>query len=202
MVIIPTVFEKDFLKAEERIVQVKDTTTWIQIDVSDGFYCQGKTFELELLTKIENLNNNLLAIHLMVKNPIKWVNKCMFAGAARVTGQIELMEDTDKFVEAVKNEGMEAGLAYDINTVISKDVPSEIDEVLLMSRKAGFGNYEFNNEVFKKIKLVNEFRLKNNLNFSIGVDGGIDINKLKRLKNCGVDMVYSGDKYFQMINAI
>ena len=200
MIVIPTVLEKEFLKAEERIIQVKDTTNWIQIDVIDGFFGEGKSFELELMSKIKNIENKLLDVHLMVKNPIKWVNKCVFIGASRIIGQVEMMEDVNEFIKTVKNEGIEAGMAFDIDTPISDEISDEVDEILLMSRKAGFGEYKFGKKVWEKIRGLIDYRLKKGLNFLIGVDGGIGTDGIKRLGEIGVDVVYSGNNYFKLID--
>jgi len=84
MRIIPTILEKDWPEAERKIKMTKTLTKWIHIDVVDGVFTLGKSFELELLKGIwEENDNNLLDIHLMVKEPIKWINKCDFVGASR-----------------------------------------------------------------------------------------------------------------------
>ena len=70
MQIIPTIFEKEFVKAEEKIQALKKFTKWMQIDVTDDVFTPGKTFELELLSKIEMEEIILWDIHLMVKEPI------------------------------------------------------------------------------------------------------------------------------------
>ena len=97
MQIIPTILEKDYITAHEKIRRVKDELKWIQVDVIDDCFRPGKTFELELLTRIElNLDNNLWEIHLMVKEPIKWIEKCNFVGATRIIGQVELMNNLEE----------------------------------------------------------------------------------------------------------
>ena len=132
MIIIPTILEKDFSLAEIKIKLIKDLSRWIQIDVIDGFFSDGKSFELELLNKLEKeIQSNLLEIHLMVKEPIKWIEKCNFVGACRIIGQVEEMENREEFIEKIKDMGIEAGLAFDVNTEI-KEIPKETDAILLM----------------------------------------------------------------------
>ena len=99
MIVIPTILEKDFARAEIKIKLIKDKSRWMQIDVIDGYFTDGKTFELELLNKIgKEIQSNLLEIHLLVKEPIKWVEKCNFVGANRIIGQVEMMSSKDEFV--------------------------------------------------------------------------------------------------------
>ncbi|MDD4785383.1 MAG: hypothetical protein PHH12_02910 [Candidatus Shapirobacteria bacterium] len=196
MQIIPTILEKDFCLAESKIKFIKDLTRWIQIDVIDGFLSEGKSFELELLNKMEGeILNNLIDIHLMVKEPIKWIEKCNFVGASRIIGQVEMMNDRQKFVDEVKTMGLEVGLAFDVKTEIN-NLPKEIDLVLIMGRKMGFESAKFENIVYEKIKKLIEFKKQNNIDFKIGVDGGVDAEIIKRLKIVGVDIAYCGGAIF------
>ena len=189
MKVIPTILEKNWSEAERKIEIVKDRVTWIQIDVIDGEFLPGKTFELELVKKVFEESGNLLDIHLMVKEPINWINKCEFAGASRIIGQVEMMTDREEFVKTVKDLGMEAGLAFDIETEIG-EIPEETDVVLIMGRKAGFEGGEFKKEVWEKIKKTKEG------GWQVGVDGGVDSDNIERLKETGVAMVYCGGAIF------
>ncbi len=198
MIVIPTILEKDILRAEERILGIKEETRWIQIDVCDGVWEDGRSFELELITKVEGIENNLLDMHLLVKNPISWINKCIFAGGSRIIGQVEMMSDREEFIGKVKDEGLEAGLAFDIDTAIEGEIPTETDIVLLMARQAGFGVYKFDDKVMDKIKNLKEIRNKRGLDFLIGVDGGIGVKEAKILKSAGVDVIYCGSQYSEV----
>ena len=201
MQVIPTILEKDFSKAEVKIKLIKDKSQWIQIDVIDGFFSDGKSFELELLNKFgTELQNNLLEIHLMVKEPIKWIEKCNFVGACRIIGQVEKMSDRKEFVEEVKNMGLEAGLAFDVETEI-KDIPKETDLILIMGRKSGFENANFEGKIYKKIEELVKLRKEKELDFKIGIDGGINLENIKKIKNSGAEIAYCGGAIFSgMVN--
>lgn len=196
MQIIPTILEKDFAKAEVKIKLIKDISLWMQIDVIDGFFSNGKSFELELLNKVgKEIQSNLLEIHLMVKEPIKWIEKCNFVGSNRIVGQVEMMNDRQKFIEEIKNMGLESGLAFDVETEIG-EIPKETDLILLMGRKSGFETAEFEEKVYKKIEELIEFRKNNERDFQIGIDGGIDQKIIKKLKIAGVEIAYCGGAIF------
>ena len=138
MQIIPTILEKSFDQAWNKIRQVKEISKWVQIDVIDSKFNFGKTFELELLNNNpEETENILWEIHLMVDEPINWIEKCNFVGALRIIGQVEKMSDRESFVDAVKNLGIDVGLAMDIDTEIGQ-IPKEVDLILLMARKSAF----------------------------------------------------------------
>lgn len=194
MEIIPTIFEKEFSSVEMRFSQIKSSSPWIQIDVTDNFLVPEKTFELELVSKIEHSISTLWDIHLMVKEPVNWLNKCQFIDASRVYGQIEMMSDRQKFITEAKNKGLEVGLAFDINTPLDKNIPQETDYILLMARHFGFGSYPFDEKIYDRIKYFK------NLGFKVAVDGGVDSQNISRLNSIGVDIIYSGHNYLQLIN--
>jgi len=193
MQIIPTTgLQKDFFEAEKRIAAVKDNSRWIQVDVSDNIFSPGKTFELELLNKLDfNADEILWDIHLMVKEPLDWIEKCLFIGANRIIGQVEMMADREKFIKTVKDEGLEAGLAFDIDTQV-ENVPEETDEILLMGRKAGFGEYPLDEKIYKKIEIAKKFGK------TVAIDGGSAAKNIGKLKKLGIDIVYSGNNYFEL----
>jgi len=196
MIIVPTILEQQFELAQIKIRLIKDKTRWIQVDVIDGVFLKEKTFETELLKKLEKeLENNLLEAHLMVKEPIKWVEKCNFVGITRVIGQVEMMSSREEFVEKVKDIGMEVGLAIDIDTEIG-EIPKETDLVLLMGRKAGFGIKKIDKNIYKKIKELIKIKEKEDLDFEIGVDGGITLEEIDKIKNTGINIAYCGGAIF------
>ena len=196
MQIIPAILEKEFWPAENKIRHAKNISRWIQIDVIDGVFTEGKTFELELLnSKLEETENVLWEIHLMVKEPKNWIEKCNFISASRVIGQVEMMTNREDFITEIKDLGMEAGLAFDIETEIG-EIPQETDLVLLLSRKSGFGNYNLDEIIFEKIKKLKKIKEEKNLKFMIGIDGGINEENIKRLKEAGIDIAYCGGSIF------
>ncbi|HWS48427.1 MAG TPA: hypothetical protein VN174_00065 [Candidatus Methanoperedens sp.] len=192
MEIIPTILEKDFSLAESRFLKLKNISPWIQIDVTDNIFVPGKSFELELVSKLET-HTTLWDIHLMVKDPIKWIKKCLFVDASRIYGQVEMMSDRDKFITEVKNAGLEAGLAFDIDTPID-NIPEECDIILLMGRPAGFGSYPLDEKIYQKIIDAKKFGKK------ISLDGGVSLENFSKLKDSGLDIIYSGHSYFDLHN--
>lgn len=185
MQIIPTVTEKEWEKAERRLNAVRDMSKWMQIDVIDGTFAEGRSFELELLNSYEFAEKMLWDIHLMVSEPKKWIEKCIFVGASRIIGQVETMSDSDEFIKRVHDEGLEAGVAFDIETKVGK-IPTDTDWVLLMGRKAGFGRDDLNERVFDKIGAVRD------KGFRVAIDGGVSLENIGKLEEAGVEIVYSG----------
>jgi ribulose-phosphate 3-epimerase len=199
MQIIPVVMEKQWDNARDRLEKIHLTTTWVQLDVTDGEMVAGKSFEMEPITKFEFNEKMLWDVHLLVKEPIKWVEKCVFIGASRVIGQVEMMSDREEFINKVKDGGMEAGIGFDIDTKVD-GIPDEIDEVLLMTRKAGYTPVEIDQRIWEKIEKLKAINEKRERKFLVAVDGGINVDNVDKFREAGVDVVYSEGSYFQLIN--
>jgi len=198
MQIIPTILEKNFVSAQNKILAVKDYTKWIQIDVIDGYFSFGKTFELELVNKINLVENILWDVHLMVKEPKNWIKKCDYISTSRIVGQTEMMADADYFIKTVKDMGLDTGLAYDVETEIGK-IPQDTDVVLLLGRKSGFNPLPFDRITFEKIKKLKQIKQEKRLDFKIGVDGGVNQGNIGHLKNEGAEIAYCGGAIFNGI---
>jgi ribulose-phosphate 3-epimerase len=195
MQIIPTTNpQTNYLEAEKRLEKIKDLSAWIQIDVTDGILVKPPTFPLELLKKPAiNLDKNIFDIHLMVKNPQNWINKCLFIEATRIVGQVEMMEDRVKFITAVKDSGCEAGLSFDVDTPIT-NIPPETDLILIMGRKMGYSPMPLDENIYQKIKLAKSFGKL------VALDGGGGVENFDKLKNAGLDVLYSYHNYFDILN--
>jgi ribulose-phosphate 3-epimerase len=195
MQIIPTILEKDFVVVQNKIKHVNNLVNWLQIDVIDGQFTFGKIFELELINSLEGVENILWETHLMVKEPIKWIEKSIFINTSRIIGQVEMMSNRKDFIEKIKNDGLEAGLAFDIETEIN-DIPEETDLILLMSRRVGFGSYPFEEKIYERIKTLVKIKEKLGLSFLIGIDGGVNTDNIKKLEEAGADIAYCGTAVF------
>lgn len=196
MEIIPTTNpQSNFSLVENRLSQIKNLSTWIQFDVADGVLVRPPTFSLELLNNTDiKLENNLFDIHLMVKEPINWLNKCLAVQASRVIGQVEMMSDREAFITTAKNNGLEVGLAFDSDTSLDLDIPSETDLILLMGRHFGYEPLSLDEKIYDRIKFYKD------KNFKVAIDGGVTPNNFSTIKNSGVDIIYLGQFYLDLVH--
>ena len=195
--IIPTIITDDpkialvFLEEAETIVDR------VQIDIIDGEFADNRTIDPIVLQEVDTSLN--LDYHLMVKEPINWVEKCVHASGERIIGQIEMMEDPEAFIFKVQSAGRIAGLAIDLDTpLIELDerlLPS-VGVVLLMSVKAGFGGQDFQQSALDKIAKLHEVREKNGFQFRICDDGGITLNWADDVRRKGTDEIAIGMRIF------
>ncbi|KKU10176.1 MAG: Ribulose-phosphate 3-epimerase [Candidatus Woesebacteria bacterium GW2011_GWB1_45_5] len=169
----------------------------VQIDVIDGEFTENKTVDPALLSSLET--NLSLDFHLMVKEPVKWVEKCANAAADRIIGQIEMMSSQIDFVGKVQETGLYVGLAVDLETPISKLDPvvlTNVDVILLMAVKAGRGGQKFDPRVLDKIKELDKVRVRDATPFKICVDGGETEEVIDDTHFAGADEVVVGKRLF------
>lgn len=193
MHIIPSVLTNNPQELKSLINLAEGHVERIQIDIIDGKFAENKTIIPEALVYIET--NLKLDFHLMVEEPVKWVESCVRAGADRIFGQIEMMKSQDEFVQKVVSLGTSVGLAIDLNTnlsVLNNRLLLDIDAVLVMSVKAGFGGQDFNLSVLSKIKTLSDLKKEDSSPFQICVDGGITLSSIKSLVDAGADEVSIG----------
>lgn len=180
--IIPAILEQNFEEIEKKIKIGEDFSNNFHIDFIDGKFAKNTTFmDPTLFAKYSS--NNLLEAHLMVEDPIKFIEPLAAAGFKRFIGQIEMMPSQVEFVTRGQELG-EVGLALDGKTPFEKlSVPLEdLDLITFMTIDAGFSGQTFNPSYLEKIKKVPQWFEK------IEIDGGINDETIVVAKNAGANI--------------
>lgn len=188
--IVPTILTRDPIDLEGKIRKLEGLVERVQIDIIDGIFLPEKTVGLEALVNIET--NLKIDIHLMVKDPEEWIERCLQAMADRVIGQVEMMENQEEFIEKVIGAGLEVGLAMDLSTpvsAISEETLTKLDLVLVLTRKAGFGNFPFEEKALEKVKFL---RRAGGEYLKICVDGGISEKNIQDCLKEGANILAVG----------
>ena len=170
--IVPGILEKDWNEIEKKLEIVKPFAKSVHVDIIDGKFAPNTTF-LDPTPFLKYSKDLLLEVHMMVDNPIQYLESFAKAGFKRFIGHIEKMPDQVEFVAKAQLLG-EVGLAVDGPTAITDiKVPFEdLDTVLIMTIKAGESGQAFNSEYLEKIKIINS--LQGEIKLPIEVDGGIN----------------------------
>lgn len=198
MEIIPAILTDNPLEARSLIAKADGTVKRIHIDIIDGVFAENKTIDPSALNEVDHAL--LLDFHLMVNEPVNWIEKCARAGADRVIGHVEMMTSISGFISEVTAVGLSPGLAFDLDTKISSVEQRHLldcDLVLAMSVPAGFGGQKFHKEVLKKIRELNKIRSEDETPFKICDDGGITFEYISNLADAQVDEVVIGQRIFQ-----
>lgn len=195
--IIPGPLSKTYNEIVSYIEQSEDVVERFHVDIVDCVFADNQTV---LPEDLQDIHTRLfLDYHLMVKEPIDWVDRSINGHADRIIGHIEMMGNQVEFVHRVTEEGFKVGLAIDIDTpvlAIEPDILGELDVVLIMCVKAGFGGQKFQKDSLKKIEEVAKLRQKENAAFYICVDGGETLETVGDVYKAGSDEVVIGKRLF------
>jgi len=181
--IVPTVLAKDISKFEEDLQKVEIFAARVQMDVIDGKFMPVETVLPEVLLSVETMAE--IEAHLMVEEPMGWIDRCVAAGVTAVYGQVEKMSDKQGFITKSEEAGLRTGIAYDLATPLTglDEWVNLVDSVLLMAVPAGAQGQVFDMAVLEKIKQVREL----SSSVIIMIDGGLNEENIKKCLEVGGD---------------
>ena len=181
--IIPAIQVDKFKDLQDKLNKARGVAERVQIDVVGEEFADSKTIGVEELARANT--SLIMEIQLMVKEPIRYLNRCDVVGIERVYGHVEQMSDQEEFVESASDMGMQVGLGLDIHTpvmAIEKVLPY-LDGALLMSVEVGFSGQGFDEGVFDKIAELRERDFKGD----ICVDGGLNRENIEACREKGAN---------------
>lgn len=188
---------KELDKLIEYIEKVKGVADYIHFDIMDGEFVEQKTYSSKDVKVVKSCTNIPLDVHLMVKEPYKQIKRYIDAGANILTIHYEAFEDKSKLEKAlklIKDSKALVGISICPDTsvdMISSYLPM-VDLVLVMSVIPGKSGQKYLTSTNKKIKQLYEIRKKENYNFFIQLDGGINVEVVQKLTKKHYDILVSG----------
>jgi ribulose-phosphate 3-epimerase len=194
-VVVPAILEKTKEGVDRKLELLNGLTDYVQLDIVDNWTDADKTVGLKELRQVNRLGAFTKEIHLMVKEPVDYLEDCRQLGATIVYGQIEQMSDQRQFVQACHKQNLSAGLAVDLPTFLSrldKNRLPEIDGLLLFAVKAGAQNQKFSRKVIGKLKRVVRWKKEHRLKLNLMVDGGINPQTAKWCVSNGANQIAVG----------
>lgn len=186
------------LNAENRIECVKKLnntdTDYIHIDVMDGKFVSDTQFNnSKEINAINIISKYKLDIHLMVENPIEYIEQFNNMNIEYITFHLEVKKNINEIISKIKDKGYKIGLSIKPNTNIKELIPylKNIDLILVMSVEPGKGGQEFLSNTIERINKIKELITKNNNDIQIEVDGGINDKNIYQLENIDIAVVGS-----------
>jgi len=186
------------IEKENRYIQINDFMrvkgNWIHFDVMDGVFVENKTFSYEVVKEIGEYCDFFKDVHLMTYNPEKHLKKYKEAGANQITFHYESVEKEKiiPLIKEIKEMNMKAGISVKPSTNIEEieKYLSYLDLVLVMSVEPGKGGQKFMDSSLEKIRWLHEKKKENK--YLISVDGGINNETSKLVKDAGADVIVVG----------
>ena len=192
ILVSPSILSADFANLQRDIKRVEPYVSWLHIDVMDGHFVPNISIGVPVVKSIRKITNLFLDTHLMIENPIKYVDAFSDAGSDLITFHYEATKDkTIETIEKIKSRNVKAGISIKPKTSVDeiKDYINLVDLVLVMTVEPGFGGQKFMDDCANKIKEIRKI----NSDVIIQVDGGINDKTAKICTDLGANSLVAGN---------
>ncbi len=203
--IAPSVLAADFANLQRDIEMINNSEAeWLHIDIMDGVFVPNISFGMPVLEAINKHAKKTIDVHLMIVDPDRYIKTFKSLGADVLTVHYEACAHLHRTLQAIKAEGMKAGVALNPHTNVNllEDTINDIDLVCIMSVNPGFGGQSFIENTYKKVKELKEIITRNGAATLIEIDGGVTSKNAVQLVTAGADVLVAGNFVFKAENPI
>ena len=198
--IAPSVLAADFANLQRDVEMINSSDAdWFHIDIMDGVFVPNISFGMPVLRDIAKHATKTIDVHLMIVDPDRYISTFKNLGADILTVHYEACTHLHRTLQAIKAEGMKAGVALNPHTSISllEDTIQDIDLVCLMSVNPGFGGQSFIENTYDKVIALKELITRKGASTIIEIDGGVTNKNAKQLADAGADVLVAGSYVFK-----
>ena len=197
--IAPSVLAADFANLQRDIEMINTSEAdWFHIDIMDGVFVPNISFGMPVLDAINKHAKKTIDVHLMIVDPDRYIATFKKLGADVLTVHYESCTHLHRTLQAIKAEGMKAGVALNPHTNIDllEDVIQDIDLVCIMSVNPGFGGQSFIENTYSKVEKLKALINRKKAATLIEIDGGVTNKNAKQLADAGADVLVAGSYVF------
>lgn len=196
----PSILAADFSKLGEEIGRLDDNNAdYVHIDVMDGAFVPNISIGIPVVRSLRKCTELFFDVHLMVNEPIRYIEKFAEAGADGITVHAEACEDLSATLDKIIEMGKKAAVSISPDTDIDVILPylDKVNMVLLMSVYPGYGGQKLIERTLDKAKALRKYISENGLDIDIEMDGGIKIENVKKVVEAGVNVIVAGTGVFR-----
>lgn len=203
--IAPSILAADFANLEFESKMLNESQAdWFHIDVMDGVFVPNISFGMPVMQSIKKHTNKPFDVHLMIVQPERYIKDFKAVGADILTVHYEASTHLHRTLQAIKSEGMQAGVALNPHTSVDflEDTIEDIDLALIMSVNPGFGGQKFIESTYRKVEKLRKLIDSRGAKTKIEIDGGVTSANAQNLVNAGADVLVAGSFVFKSENPI
>jgi len=201
--ISPSILSADFSQLGNEIKRLEEGgADMIHVDVMDGHFVPNLTIGPPVIKALRKRCSIKFDVHLMISPVHKYIEAYAEAGADIITIHPEATENLEESISKIKSLNKKVGVSLNPESKIEliTNYLEKIDLVLIMSVNPGFGGQKFMPEVLDKVKKLKDIKSKNNMNFDIEIDGGINFDNCQSAIEAGANILVSGTTIFKSNN--
>ena len=198
-ILAPSILSADFKVLGEQMKITEDNgAKYLHFDVMDGMFVPSISFGMPVLASIKGATTQTLDVHLMVTEPIRYVEEFVKAGADIVTVHYEACEDLQATIDKIHAAGAKVGISIKPKTPVDVLLPylDQAEMFLIMSVEPGFGGQAFIPESLERISELRNLLNEKGLTTDIEVDGGISAKNIAHVEECGANVFVAGSAVF------
>ena len=199
MLIAPSLLAADFANLQRDIEMVNESQAdWFHLDIMDGLFVPNISYGMPVVKAIKEHAKKPLDVHLMIVDPDRYIHTFAQLGSSFLSVHYEARTHLHRTVQAIRQEGMKAGVALNPHTPITvmEDIITDVDLLLIMSVNPGFGGQSFIENTYKKVSQAKELITKTGSKAMIEVDGGVNTTNTHKLVAAGADVLVAGSFVF------
>ncbi|WP_026523723.1 ribulose-phosphate 3-epimerase [Butyrivibrio sp. MB2005] len=198
-ILAPSILSADFTILGQQIKETEAAgAKYLHFDVMDGIFVPSISFGLPVLKSIRKASNQVYDVHLMIEEPIRYIEEFAKAGADIITFHLEAASDPREVIEKIKSCGKKAGISIKPKTPVDALKPylEHVDMVLIMTVEPGFGGQKYIDECTAKITEVRKLITDAGLSTDVEIDGGVTIDNVHIPLEAGANVIVAGSAVF------
>ncbi|MCP1109611.1 ribulose-phosphate 3-epimerase [Ohessyouella blattaphilus] len=199
-ILSPSILAADFGYLKEEIEKTSAAgAAYLHFDVMDGLFVPSISFGMPVLQSIKKYTDQVMDVHLMIQEPIRYVEDFASAGADIITVHYEACENLKETIAKIRAVGKKVGVSIKPGTPVTviEEFLTDIDMLLIMTVEPGFGGQSFIPESLERIKEAREIMEKNARQIDIEVDGGIYLHNIEEVLAAGANVIVAGSAVFK-----
>ncbi len=195
-----SILSADFGNLERELKRAQESgCDMIHFDVMDGHFVPNLSYGVPVLKSIRKYCSLPFDVHLMITDPLGFIDAFADAGADHITFHLEAADNPDEVIEKIRSRGLTAGISVKPKTPVELIYPliKKLDMVLIMTVEPGFGGQGFIPETLEKISALRKEAERQGSELDIEVDGGIGFNTSPKVREAGANVLVSGSYIFK-----